>query len=86
MSYFIVTSGEDGTKIEGPFDQQEVLKRITPDQNGSTHYGSGLVCYKRIPDSDKGIWIGTSSNPMVIIKGDIVLPEVVTKITEFKLP
>lgn len=85
MTYFILTSGEDGTSIE-QVDEYELLKRITPDKDGDTYYGSEIEFLEAIPKNDKGCWYGVSDNAVLVIQGDIVTPMPVVQVTKYKLP
>jgi len=74
MPYFLLTSNEDGTSII-QLDEQELLKRITPDKNGDAWYGSDVTFLSGVPKSDKGYWNGVPENSVLIIKGEIVVPK-----------
>jgi len=80
--YFIVRSGEDGTSIEGPLTESEVLKRI---EGRETYYGSNLTFLSEIPENDKGYWDTRHSNPILIIKGEIIVPGAVRVIEKYTL-
>lgn len=83
MSYFILKSGEDGTSIDGPFTEAEVLQRITPDKHGDTYYGhTGF--HSAIPDSDKGYWCDDGCK-LLVIRGEIVVPTPKSKVVEWSL-
>jgi len=89
--YFVVTSGEDGTSIDGPFSKEELIKRITPDpkEEGCTRYGRILKFLDHVPSSDKGYWdefnIDDDERPILIIRGDIVVPKPVKVATSYDL-
>lgn len=74
MSYFILTSGEDGTSIE-QVSEAELLKRITPDKDGDTYYGGDISFLNRIPPDHKGCWGGVPDGAVLIIKGEIIQPK-----------
>lgn len=84
MSYFIIISDEDGTRIRGPISKAALLTSITPNEAGDTDYGEDIQYLKTIPDNDKGYWMARGNN-MIIIKGDIVVPEVVQKVVELDI-
>jgi hypothetical protein len=76
MSYFILTSSEDGTTIE-KISKDELTKRITPDEDGYLYYGDimPIKFLDSIPDSDNGHWLLNDCDDVVsvlVIKGDIV--------------
>lgn len=81
--YFILHSGEDGTRIDGPFDKAELLRRITPDADGTTYYGR-IRFAARVPDSSGGFWLAPE-NTVVIIKGRVVVPQPVVQITKLEV-
>ncbi len=89
--YFIVTSGEDGTSIDGPFTKEQLLKRITPDpkEEGGTYYGRSLKFLDTVPSSDKGHWdefdMDDDERPILIIRGDIIVPKPVKVATSYDL-
>jgi hypothetical protein len=87
MTYFILTSGEDGTRIE-QVTEAELHKRITPDKHGD-HYYSGskpTVFLGSVPEDDKGCWRGVDDNAVLVIKGDIIIPQAVQTVTKYELP
>lgn len=84
MPYFILTSGEDGTTIE-QVTEDELKKRITPDKDGDTYYGSKLEFLGKVPKNDKGCWYGVSESAMLIIKGEIVQPKAVAVAVKYDL-
>ena len=83
MPYFILTSSEDGTHIE-QVSEKELLERITPDDEGYTHYGDTPKFLKSIPHDDKGCW-DEPENAMLIIRGEIVQPKMVKVATKYEL-
>lgn len=83
--YFIVRSTEDGTRIEGPLTESEVISRITPDRQGWAYYGENLEFLDRVPESDNGCWC-VGGNPVLVIKGSIVVPQPVSAVTQYRLP
>lgn len=83
--YFVVRSGEDGTSIDGPISEAELLKRITPNEHGETYYGLRHGFHVRIPPNDKGYWSEKEGEEcLLIIRGKIVVPQVVA--VKFALP
>ena len=84
--YFIIWSDEDGTHVEGPLSHADVLKKVTPDQYGETDYGKSPLFLDHVPLSDKGCWTNTPEGALLIIKGSIVAPKPVVRVTEYELP
>lgn len=84
MAYFLIKSDEDGTEIV-QLEAEELLKRITPDENGDTYYGSGLEFLDKVPNSDKGCWMDMSENAMLIIKGEIIKPKKIQVVSKYEL-
>lgn len=85
MPYFVLRCDEDGTTVQ-QLTAEELTKAITPDANGYTEHGKGLVFLDHIPRSDKGYWITEYERSMVIIKGEIVVPRPVQVVTKLELP
>lgn len=84
-SYFILHSSDDGTTID-MVPKEELSKRITPDAGGCTYYGHRQLHFlERVPQSDKGCWWNVPENSVLIIKGQIVIPQPVSVVTEFKV-
>lgn len=85
--YFVIRSSEDGTSVDGPLTDIELLKRITPDKHGDTYYGPELTFLEKVPEFDHGcFWNVNDENPMLIIKGSVVVPQPKTVVSTFKLP
>jgi len=71
-NYFIIRGTEDGIKIN-QLSKKELLERITPDENGEHYYGDKeLKFLDYIPAIEDGYF---NEYGIVIIKGDIVIPE-----------
>jgi hypothetical protein len=83
MSFFLIHSSEDGTTVT-QLTEAELLKRITPDADGNTYYGSELTFLDKITDSDGGCWMAPEGS-VVIIKGEIIQPKPVSMVTKFSL-
>lgn len=86
MDYFVITSGEDGIMVEKVSDT--VLEQRLNNNHYTGDTGPAPTFLKEIPGIDKGyfVWSRVSpANPMLIIKGDIVIPKTVERVTEYKL-
>lgn len=81
MTYFWCTSGEDGTSIE-PLTENQLRKRLKEVASGD--YGKVLFL-KTIPDADNGCWMGVPDNSVVVIRGDIIVPQAKQRITEYEI-
>ena len=70
--YFMIRNSDGDTHIE-PLTREELMKRITPDEDGNTYYGhiDNITFLDAIPeDTDTNYW----GEGIIIIKGDIVTP------------
>lgn len=80
-NYFILSSTEDGISVS-QVGRDELLRRIVED------YGSDPIIHDEIPDQDKGCFILPGSgdrSQLLIIKGKIVVPQPVRKISHFEV-
>jgi len=82
QTYFIIKSGEDGISIDA-VSKAELSKRITPDEDGQHYYGDAPMFLRSVPEIDKGYFM---VDGMLVIKGEIVIPKPVAKITEYEIP
>lgn len=90
--YFIIHSGEDGITIHGPLDADEVRDRITVPKGDTTNYYGTTGFHAEVPGQDKGhFWsqVWSSDNQphkkLLIIKGEVIVPQPVAKVVEYKL-
>jgi hypothetical protein len=83
VSYFLITSGEDGISVEQLSDS-EILRRIAT-RDGTTYYGRDLTFLSDVPASDKGHWYDVPENSVLIIKGEVVVPKPVTEVLKYEL-
>lgn len=86
MPYFVIHSGEDGIRIE-ELDSTTLQERISPKHEhwDGNYYGTeGFAA--AIPTNDDGYFSGPNANKLLIIKGDIVIPKEVSRVTEYELP
>lgn len=75
--YFVVRY--DG--VRGPFTEQELLEKISPDADGYTQYGSDLRFHSKVPDCGEfGV------RDIVILRGSVILPKPKTVVQTFELP
>jgi hypothetical protein len=86
--YFIIHSSESGIQIEGPLTQSEVLKKITPDEDGVTWYGRLGSFHAQVPEIEDGYFTkqGDDETRLLVIKGRIVIPAAKTVTTAYELP
>ena len=82
--YFVITSSEDGISISGPLEKEELRIRLVPDEDGNCWYGrvDALTFHKSIPSIDKGCF---DSDAIVIIKGQVIVPQVAEVIKSFSI-
>ena len=65
--------------------EEELLERITPDEEGQTYYECGIKFLKKMPQSSDG-WIACNEEiSMLILKGEVVIPEAVEVVKKFLL-
>jgi hypothetical protein len=83
MDYFIITSGEDGTSIEGPLVVEQAQSRIH-DMIDGVDPENHPVFLEAIPDSDGSCWIAPE-NSVVLIRGEIIVPKPQEVVTQYKL-
>ena len=89
--YFIITSGEGGIVIKGPMSAEELLKRITPDEDEEEE---DSIFLDKVPDFDSGYFSfpgktpgeAQDLNPVLIIKGSIVVPQPKKVVATYALP
>lgn len=75
--YFVLSSSEDGTSIDGPLTLGQLKARITPDTHGETYDGRHGF-HATVPGSDKGCWNEREGEEkLLIIKGEIVVPKAI---------
>ena len=78
-NYFVITSGEDGISIS-PMSKEELEKGLKEDDWGKVKF------LKQIPEIDKGCWYDDEDEPSIlIIKGEIIVPKPVKKVTQYEI-
>lgn len=75
--YFWMTSGEDGTSIK-PMTKKELMKQLDEEDGDCYDFLS------EIPDEDKGCW-QAPEGAVVILKGKIIVPRAVEKVTKLEI-
>jgi len=81
--YFIITSSEDGTTVE-QITKEELMSRITPDEDGDLYYGLGAKFLNELPEWNDG-YPNMSFEDVIIIKGDFVVPKEKKVVTQYEL-
>lgn len=81
VRFFWCTSGEDGTRLE-PLSSPQLAERLREVERGD--YGK-VVFLDRIPEDDNGCW-NAPDDAVVLIKGEIVVPEPEKVVTRYKVP
>ncbi len=84
MPYFLIRADEDGIHIHTYKNTDDLLKDITPDKDGETSFGSELVFLKQFPER-MDYWDSLEDNSVVLIKGEIIRPELVEVAKKYKL-
>ena len=83
-TYFLIHSGESNITVEA-LTADQVLNRITPDEDDDTYYGPDPVFCASVPNCDGGYFTGTADNMILLIRGEIVVPKVVKVATRYQL-
>lgn len=79
--FYVLSSSEDGISIDGPLDAATLRKRLNDGYWGDRGF------YETLPDMDKGCFCERDGQEkLVIILGNIVVPQPVTTVTEWTLP
>ena len=80
--YFIINSNEDGEVFLEALEREELLKRITPDEDGCTDYGGAEIWTGSLAPG-KSLDLQAREG-LFIIKGELVAPRVkeVVKVME----
>lgn len=79
MTYFIITGSEDGGCRVCQVSRDELIRRLTPDENGESFYGNWKIA-KQIPKV-----FDDSLNEIVIIKGELVVPKEVSVVKKYEI-
>lgn len=80
-SYFVVSSGEDGISISGPYTVSKLRELLREDRWGAHGF------HAKIPEIDRGCFMDREGQEqLLIIRGDIVVPTPKTVVTEWDLP
>lgn len=72
MVYFVIHNSEGDTTVEA-LTKEELLERLTPDEDLNYYYGGNGECLGNIDNSDTNYW----GDSLLIIKGEIVTPTAV---------
>jgi hypothetical protein len=82
QGYFVLRVSDDGdVSFDGPLSSDELRKRITPDDDGETYYGRRIGFADSVPG-----FLGLLDGRILIVKGEVVVPQPVQTVTEYKLP
>lgn len=86
--YFVVTSGEDGISVDS-MSKEELEKRLR-EKYYTGDIGPDPTFLDKVPDIDKGYFFWSRSdeepeNPILIIKGNILVPKAVQRVTEYEV-
>ena len=78
--YFWCESGEDGTRMR-MMSEADVRVRLA----AIIRQGEGATFLREVPQSDRGCWRCVPEDAVLIIKGEIVVPEPKERVTEYVL-
>ena len=79
MKYFVIYNGDGDTTVS-QLSKEELVSRITPDEDGEGYYGK-VGFLKSIEEKDTNYW----GDNILIIKGEIVIPEPKNVIKSFDI-
>lgn len=83
--YYLIRETEDGLDIN-ELTKEELLRRITPDENGITYYGRDILFMNKLPRTIKGGFDPYSEwNRIVVIKGEIVKPVPINQVIKYEV-
>lgn len=80
-SYFVITNGDDGVDVAGPFTADELLLKLELDGDGY-HWWGQRTAVRRPPTRMAALGDGE----MVILKGEVVVPRPVEVVKKWELP
>ncbi len=81
-TYFVITSSEDGINIE-TLSKHEIEKRVT-----EHYYGAHALLLDKLPRIADGYFSIPEKGdrtPVLIIRGEIVVPKPVERVTRYEL-
>ena len=76
MPYFVITSDEDGGRVQ-QMSRDELVKALNPDEHDYVELGFSENALTSITEPEVNYW----GHSFLIIKGEIVVPEVETIVT-----
>ena len=80
-SYFVLSSGEDGISIRGPYAWSKLSEMLNEGHWGQRGF------YDKVPDMDKGYFDERDGQEkLLIIRGSIVVPQAKQVVTEWAEP
>ena len=80
MSYYVITSDEDGIEIHAYKDRAELEVAVN-----ALAFGMEPIYLRDLPPMERGHF-SVDFDGVVVIRGDIVEPEPFTKVTQWKVP
>jgi hypothetical protein len=84
-SYFVFVGGGDcGVSMDGPLTKEQLTRKLDDYMSDEIK----VTFLSKIPPMDKGNWeLGDDGPlPIMVIKGEIVVPKPVEVITEYEIP
>ena len=79
--YYAITSSEDGIRIKRVAD----IKKWIRDENNDVPPECRLTFLGEIPEIDRGYFMTDDERPVLIIKGEVVVPKPVQTVTEYEV-
>jgi len=73
--YFVIRNSEGDTYVES------LSREVLQERLSEGYYGSDIDYLSTVPEMDTNYW----GESMLIIKGEIAVPQAVQKVTEYKL-
>ena len=80
MSNYFIIFNSDGDTYVSKESKDELLKSITPNEYGDTDFGK-VEFLQDVPKSDTNYW----GDGLLIIKGEIVIPEVKEAVSRYDI-
>lgn len=86
-SYIVIHCSEDGDISVDQYSKEDLLRRVLGSEESSPQGYYGTVnCFGHIPGSDPMMWRSRAGGDgILVIKGRIVQPKPVQRVTEYEI-